>query len=132
MFEDLKANITSVLSQSGISVYNEFSDIDLVKNYNKNIGFLSVRKIEKINSCQNVDYEKLSEVFVTVDCKVVAKKGITSSSFSQTMNQVYKDLLLSEDVMPVSINIENLKINSLYSRLESNLILKFRYCLSEI
>ena len=132
MFGDLKANITSVLSQSGISVYNEFSDIDLVKNYNKNIGFLSVRKIEKINSCQNVDYEKLSEVFVTVDCKVVAKKGITSSSFSQTMNQVYKDLLLSEDVMPVSINIENLKINSLYSRLESNLILKFRYCLSEI
>ena len=132
MFEDLKANITSVLSQSGISVYNEFSDIDLVKNYNKNIGFLSVRKIEKINSCQNVDYEKLSEVFVTVDCKVVAKKGITSSSFSQTMNQVYKDLLLSEDVMPVSINIENLKINSLYSRLESNLIFKFRYCLSEI
>lgn len=132
MFEDLKVNITSVLSQSGISVYNEFSDIDLVKNYNKNIGFLSVRKIEKINSCQNVDYEKLSEVFVTVDCKVVAKKGITSSSFSQTMNQVYIDLLLSEDVMPVSINIENLKINSLYSRLESNLILKFRYCLSEI
>ena len=131
MFENLKASITSVLSDNEIGVYNEYYNIDLIKDNNRNIGFLSVKGIEKINGYQNMQDEKSFELFVTVECKVIAKKDMTSNTFSKMMNDVYTDFLLSEDVIPVSINIENLKINSLYSRLESNIILKFRYYLSE-
>lgn len=131
MFEDLKANITSVLSTSGIDVHNEYSDIDLIKNYNKNIGFLSVKGIDKINNYKNLVGLKSCEVFVTVECKIIAKKGMTADSFSQTMNNVYNDFLFSEDVIPVSMNMESLKTNSLYSRFETNLTLKFRYFITE-
>ncbi len=134
MFDDLKTSIKSVLSGNGISVYDEYYDIDLVRNYNRNIGFLSIKEIEKINDYQNFRSERkeiASEVFVTFECKVIAKKGMTAISFSQTMNSVYADFLFSQDVNSVSINIENLKINSLYSRLESNITLKFKYYLSE-
>lgn len=130
MFDNLKTSIKSVLSDNGISIYDEFYDIDLLKNYNKNIGFLSVKEIEKINDYQNVG-EVSFEVFVTFECKVIAKKGMTSNSFSQTMDKVFKDFLLSADAAPACLKIENIKVNSIYSRLESNLNLKFRYYLSE-
>lgn len=135
MFENLKTSVKSVLSDNGISVYDEYYDIDLIKNYNKSIGFLSVKKIENINDYQNFKSERneiASEVFVTFECKVIAKKGMTSNLFSQTMNNVYADFMLSEDVKPVSLSIDNLKINSIYSRLESNIILKFKYYLYEM
>lgn len=135
MFENLKTSIKSVLSDNGISVYDEYYDIDLIKNYNKSIGFLSVKKIEKINDYQDFISERngiASEVFVTFECKVIAKKGMTSNLFSQTMNNVYANFMLSEDVKPVSLSIDNLKINSIYSRLESNIILKFKYYLYEM
>ena len=131
MFDDLKTKIKSVFSSNGIDLYNEYYDIDALKNYNKNIGFLSVKEIEKINSYQNSLELKSFEVFVTVECKVIAKKGMTSDSFSQTMDNVFTDFLLSNDVIPVSLKMESLKINSLYSRLESNLIFRFRYYLSD-
>lgn len=131
MFDDLKNGITSVLSDNGIYVYNEYFDIDVNKNSNRNIGFLSIREIEKINSSYNTNEEKLCEVFVTIECKVIAKKGITTNLFSQTMNNIYIDFLLSSDVPSVSLKMEDLKINSLYSRFETNLIFKFRYFLSE-
>lgn len=130
MFEDLKTSITSILSDNGIAVYNEYHDIDLRKDNNRNIGFLSVKEIEKINNYQNALQVKCIEVFATVECKVIAKKETSASSFSQMMDKVYTDFLVSEDVIPVSLKMENLKINSLYSRFESNLILKFRYYLS--
>lgn len=135
MFENLKTSIKSVLSDNGISLYDEYYDIDLIKNYNKSIGFLSVKKIEKLNDYQNFKSERneiASEFFVTFECKVIAKKGMTSNLFSQTMNNVYADFMLSEDVKPVSLSIDNLKINSIYSRLESNIILKFKYYLYEM
>lgn len=135
MFENLKTSVKSVLSDNGISVYDEYYDIDLIKNYNKSIGFLSVKKIEKLNDYQNFKSERneiASEFFVTFECKVIAKKGMTSNLFSQTMNNVYADFMLSEDVKPVSLSIDNLKINSIYSRLESNIILKFKYYLYEM
>ncbi len=135
MFENLKTSIKSVLSDNGISVYDEYYDIDLIKNYNKSIGFLSVKKIEKINDYQDFKNERdeiASEVFVTFECKVIAKKGMTSNSFSQTMNNVYANFMLSEDVKPVSLSIDNLKINNIYSRFESNIILKFKYYLYEM
>ncbi len=130
MFDNLKTSIKSVLSDNGISMYDEYYDIDLLKNYNKNIGFLSVKEIEKINNYQNIG-EISFEVFVTFECKVIAKKGMTSNLFSQTMDKVFKDFLLSKDAAPACLNIENIKVNSIYSRLESNLNLKFRYYLSE-
>ena len=131
MFEDLKASINQVLSADGIDVYDEYSDIDLIKSYNQNVGFLSVKKVEKINDYKNLFNIKSCEVFVTLECKVIAKKGISAEAFSQTMNNIYTDFLFSDDFMPVSLDLENLKINSLYSRLETNLIFKFRYFLTD-
>lgn len=130
MFEDLKTNITSVLSDNDIEVCNEYFDVDLFKKYNQNIGFLSVKKVEKINDYKNLFEIKSCEVFVTLECKVIAKKGTTSELFSQAMNNLYEDFLFSEELMPVSLDMENLKNNSLYSRLETNLTLKFRYFLT--
>ena len=132
MFEDLKTNIASVLSNNGIDVYNEYLDVDLFKKYNQNAGFLSVKNVEKINACKNKLDMKSFEVFVTFECKVIAKKGMSAELFSQNMNDLYEDFLFSDDLTAVSINMDNLKINNLYSRLESNLNLKFRYFLTEV
>ena len=132
MFEDLKTNIASVLSNNGIDVYNEYLDVDLFKKYNQNAGFLSVKNVEKINACKNKLDMKSFEVFVTFECKVIAKKGMSAELFTQDMNDLYEDFLFSDDLTAVSINMDNLKINNLYSRLESNLNLKFRYFLTEV
>ena len=132
MFEDLKTNIASVLSNNGIDVYNEYLDVDLFKKYNQNAGFLSVKNVEKISACKNKLDMKSFEVFVTFECKVIAKKGMSAELFSQNMNDLYEDFLFSDDLTAVSINMDNLKINNLYSRLESNLNLKFRYFLTEV
>ena len=132
MFEDLKTNIASVLSNNGIDVYNEYLDVDLFKKYNQNAGFLSVKNVEKISACKNKLDMKSFEVFVTFECKVIAKKGMSAELFTQDMNDLYEDFLFSDDLTAVSINMDNLKINNLYSRLESNLNLKFRYFLTEV
>lgn len=126
MFEDLKLNINSVLSDNGISAYSEFSDVDLVKSFNKNIGFVSVKSVERINDYQNFNEVKSSEVFVTVECKVIAKRGSSAETFSDTINDLYTDFMFGDDIMPLSLNMESLKINSLYSRFEANMTLKFR------
>lgn len=131
MFDNLKTNIKSVLSDNGIYTYNEYFDVDVSKSTNKNIGFLSIKEIEKIGSSYNLYEEKSCEVFVTVECKLIAKKGITTNLFSQTINNIYMDFLMSRDVPPISLKMENMKINSLYSRFEANLTFKFRYFLSE-
>ena len=121
MFDGLMKNITSVFSENGI---------DILKNHNKNIGFFSFKEIEKVNSYKNAPEKECFESLITIECKIIAKKGMTADSFSQIINDVYADFMFSEDVMPISIKVENLKINSLYSRFESNLILKFRYYFS--
>lgn len=131
MFENLITKIKSVLSDNEINTYNEYFDVDLSKNYNKSIGFLSIREIEKVGSSYNMRDEKSCEVFVTVECKLIAKKGVTANVFSQTINNVYMDFLLSRDIPPISLKMDNMKINSLYSRFEANLTFKFRYFLSE-
>lgn len=131
MFEDLKLNIESVLSDNGISVYDEFSNIDLVKNFNRNIGFVSVKSVEKINNYQNASEVKSSEVFVTFECKIIAKKGLSASMFADTVNTIYTDFMFSEEIMPLSLSMGGLKVNSLYSRFEANITLKFRCFLTE-
>lgn len=131
MFDDLKLNIKSILADNGISVYNEFSDVDLVKTFSNNIGFISIKSVDKINNYQNLSEIKSSEVFVTVECKIIAKRGISAAIFSDTINNIYTDFMFSEDIMPSSLNMEELKVNSLYSRFEANVILKFKYFLTE-
>lgn len=131
MFEDLKTNITAILSDNGVDVYSEYFDVDLLKKYNQNIGFLSVKSVEKINDYKNGLDIKSSEVFVTFECKVIAQKGMSAEMFSQDMDNLYTNFLFSNDLTTVSLSMENLKINNLYSRLEANLTLKFRYFLTE-
>lgn len=132
MFEDLKTNIAAILSDNGVDVYSEYFDVDLLKKYNQNIGFLSVKSVEKINDYKNGLDIKSSEVFVTFECKVIAQKGMSAEMFSQDMDNLYTNFLFSNDLTTVSLSMENLKINNLYSRLEANLTLKFRYFLTEM
>lgn len=131
MFDSLKSSVTSILSNNGIIVYNEFSDIDLVKNFNRNIGFLGIKGFEKINSYQNSFELKSNEVFITMECKIIAKKGMTAAMLSDSIDSIYEDFMLSEDALPVSLKMSELKINSLYSRLETTITMKFRYYLIE-
>lgn len=131
MFEDLKTNIAAILSYNGVDVYSEYFDVDLLKKYNQNIGFLSVKSVEKINDYKNGLDIKSSEVFVTFECKIIAQKGMSAEMFSQDMDNLYTNFLFSNDLTTVSLSMENLKINNLYSRLEANLTLKFRYFLTE-
>lgn len=131
MFDDLKLDIKSILSDNGISVYNEFSDADLIKAFNNNIGFISIKSVEKINNYQNASEIKSSEVFINVECKIIAKRGISAAMFSNTINNIYINFMFSEDIMPCSLKMEELKVNSLYARFEANIIMKFRYFLSD-
>lgn len=131
MFGTLKSDVASILSNNGINVYDEFSDIDLLKSFNTNIGFVSVKSIEKINSYENLVELQSSEVFINLQCKVIAKRGLSSASLSQIINNIYTDFIFSKDVVPMSIDIGDLKVNNLCSRFETNLTMKFRYFLLE-
>lgn len=131
MFDILKSNIALILSNNGVSVYNEFSDIDLAKNFNTNIGFVSVKSIEKINSYENSLELQSGEVFINIQCKVIAKRGLSASLLSQTINNIYADFIFSKDVIPMSIDIGDLKVNNLCSRFEAAITMKFRYFLAE-
>lgn len=129
MFDLLKSNIASILSDNEVDAYDEFSDIDLLKTYNTNVGFISVKSIEKISSYENIDQIQSGEVFINVHCKVIAKKGMSAASLSQVINNIYTDFIFSKDVIPMSINIGDLKVNNLCSRFETTIIMKFRYFL---
>lgn len=129
MFDSLKSNIASILSDNGVNAYDEFSNIDLLKNYNTNIGFISVKSIERINGYEDVEQIQSGEVFINVQCKVIAKKGMSASSLSQVINNIYTDFIFSKDVIPMSIDIGDLKVNNLCSRFETTIIMKFRYFL---
>lgn len=131
MFDSLKSSIISILSSNGINIYNEFSDIDLVKNFNKNIGFISIKSVEKINDYQDRFEVKSREVFVYVECKIIAKKGMTASELSDKINSIYEDFMFSDDTAPISLKIGEMKVNNLYSRFEANMTLKLRCFLTE-
>ena len=131
LFDLLKSNIASILSDNEVDAYDEFSDIDLLKNYNTNIGFVSVKSIERINGYENSLELQSGEVFIDIQCKVIAKRGLSASSLSQTINNIYADFIFSKSVIPMSIDIGDLKVNSLCSRFETTITMKFRYFLSE-
>lgn len=130
MLNNLINNISNILSDNDIDTFKEYTNIDLIKENNRHIGFISVKEIEKNNSYRNALEKECFESIVTVECKIIAQKGVTANSFSQTINNIFTDFIFSDDIMPISIKMENLKINSLYSRFESNLILKFSYYFS--
>ena len=131
LFDLLKSNIASILSDNEVDAYDEFSDIDLLKNYNTNIGFVSVKSIERINGYENSLELQSGEVFIDIQCKVIAKRGLSASSLSQTINNIYADFIFSKSVIPMSIDIGDLKVNSLCSRFETTITMKFRYFLAE-
>ena len=124
MFNLLKSNIASILSDNDVNAYDEFSNIDLLKNYNTNIGFISIKSIERINSYEDVEQIQSGEVFINVHCKVIAKKGMSAASLSQIINNIYTDFIFSKDTIPMSIDIGDLKVNNLCSRFEATIIIK--------
>ncbi len=132
MFNTFKTSICDILSDNGITVYNQYSDdIDLIKNQICHTGFICIKGVEKVCSYQCNSNVKSSEVLIDAECKIIAGKGTAADSFSELIEKVYMDFIFSETALPVSIKLGELKVNSLCSRFETDIFLKFKCFISE-